>query len=171
MKKLRVGVIFGGRSGEHEVSLRSARSLIEAIDGDKYEVVPIAISKEGKWLSPANSARLIPNEASQLLTEEIISDECGPSAFLLDPAASGALSTNQAAGQDIVDPLDVVFPLLHGTYGEDGTIQGWLEMIGIPYVGCGVLASACGMDKVTMKALFREAGLPVCNHAWFLRSA
>jgi D-alanine-D-alanine ligase len=171
MKKLRVGVIFGGRSGEHEVSVRSARTLIEAMDPGKYEVVPIAISKQGKKLSPSKSAVLISGQAANLLAEAVLTDDRGPSAFLLDPSDSGALSTEQSPGPDSVDPLDVVFPVLHGTYGEDGTIQGWLEMIGIPYVGCGVLASACGMDKVIMKTLFRDAGLPGCNYTWFLRNA
>ena len=171
MKKLRVGVIFGGRSGEHEVSVRTARSLIEAMDPGKYQVIPIAIAKEGKWLSPSKSAVLISGEAANLLAESVVTDDRGPSAFLLDPSESGALSTEERPGPDSVDPLDVVFPVLHGTYGEDGTIQGWLEMIGIPYVGCGVLASACGMDKVIMKTLFRDAGLPGCNYTWFLRNA
>ena len=151
-KKLRVGVIFGGRSGEHEVSLRSARAIVEAIDRKKFDVVPIAITKEGKWLAPARSAQLLPDAVHSLLP-----------------------SDTHTATRDIellgdASQLDVIFPALHGPFGEDGTLQGLLEMANVPYVGCGVLASACGMDKVTMKSLFVEAGLPICKHIWFLRS-
>jgi D-alanine-D-alanine ligase len=169
MKKLRVGVIFGGRSGEHEVSVRSAQAVIVAMDAKKYDVVPIAITKEGKWLSPADATRLLPDESQKLLTDEVISDERQPSSFIGDPSGNGLINQNTKIVRTPAQPLDVVFPVLHGTYGEDGTIQGWLEMVGVPYVGCGVLASSCGMDKVTMKALFREAGLPTCKHIWFLR--
>jgi D-alanine-D-alanine ligase len=180
MKKLRVGVIFGGRSGEHEVSVRSAQAIIGAMDARKYEVVPIAITKEGKWLSPAEATRLLPEETLECglwiadcelngqeqeagnRKENVTDLSC------LLPAAPASLSSKSAIRHP-QSAIDVVFPVLHGTYGEDGTIQGWLEMVGIPYVGCGVLASSCGMDKVTMKALFREAGLPVCQYTWFLR--
>lgn len=169
VKKLRVGVIFGGRSGEHEVSVRSARAVIDALDARKYEVVPIAITKEGKWLSPADASRLLPGETKRLLTDEVISEKRQPSALIGDPSNNGLIAQDKDYEHNQAPPLDVVFPVLHGTYGEDGTIQGWLEMVGMPYVGCGVLASSCGMDKVTMKALFKEAGLPICRHTWFLR--
>ncbi len=164
-KKLRVGVVFGGRSGEHEVSVRSARAVIDALDARRYEVVPIAITKEGKWLSPAHATRLLPQETRKLVADEVASEERQPSALIGDPSSNGLVAHD--AGE--ATPLDVVFPVLHGTFGEDGTIQGWLEMVGMPYVGCGVLASSCGMDKVTMKALFNEAGLPICQYSWFLR--
>lgn len=169
MKKLRVGVIFGGRSGEHEVSVRSARAVIDAMDARRYDVVPIAITKEGKWLSPADATRLLPEETKKLLPEKIVYEKSQPSALIGDPSSNGLVSQRTEHERGSAQPLDVIFPVLHGTYGEDGTIQGWLEMVGIPYVGCGVLASSCGMDKVTMKALFREAGLPICNYTWFLR--
>jgi len=169
MKKLRVGVIFGGRSGEHEVSIRSARAVIDALDPQKYEVVPIAITKEGKWLSPAVGSHLLPEETQALLTDKVTSDESLPLAMIGDAPTDGLLTTRERQTSVQHKMLDVVFPTLHGTYGEDGTIQGWLEMVGMPYVGCGVLASSCGMDKVTMKALFRDAGLPICNYDWFLR--
>ena len=168
-KKLRVGVIFGGRSGEHEVSLRSAGSVIEAIDRKKYDVVPIAISKEGKWLSPPEAAQLLPQAAQSLLPPGVKTESRGDVAILGDPSHAGLMSINPEAGATSRQ-LDVVFPVLHGPFGEDGTLQGLLEMAGIPYVGCGVLASACGMDKVTMKLLFHEAGLPMCGYTWFLRS-
>ena len=167
MKKLRVGVVFGGRSGEHEVSVRSARSVIDALDARKYEVVPIAITKEGKWLSPARAARLLPEETKKRLDQKVTAEERQPSALIGDPSSNGLVARD--TDERAAEPLDVVFPVLHGTFGEDGTIQGWLEMVGMPYVGCGVLASSCGMDKVAMKALFKEAGLPVCRHMWFLR--
>lgn len=167
-KKLRVGVIFGGRSGEHEVSLRSARSVIDALDRDKYTVVPIAITKEGKWLSPADAARLLPEETKGLLSADVRNGASDAVAIIGDPSHSGLVTLDAENTQ--TRPLDLVFPVLHGTFGEDGTIQGLLEMAGVAYVGCGVLASSCGMDKVAMKALFHEAGLPMCDYTWFLRS-
>ena len=165
--KTRIGVIFGGRSGEHEVSVRSARAVIEAIDKERYEIVPMAIAKNGKWLSPAESALLFPAGTEHLLSEQIFAKETRAVALIGDPTYQGLtlLDTINESSQ----PLDVVFPCLHGTYGEDGTIQGLFEMAGIPYIGSGVLASSCGMDKVTMKALFRDAGLPMCRYTWFLR--
>jgi D-alanine-D-alanine ligase len=169
MRKLRVGVIFGGRSGEHEVSVRSARAVIDAMDAQKYEVVPIAITKEGKWLSPAHSSKLLPGETKRLLETKVVSEKRQPSALIGNPSSDGLVRGQSSDEHDSNERLDVVFPVLHGTFGEDGTIQGWFEMVGIPYVGCGVLASSCGMDKVTMKALFHEAGLPICNHTWVLR--
>ncbi|MDQ3803534.1 MAG: D-alanine--D-alanine ligase [Acidobacteriota bacterium] len=164
--KIRVGVIFGGRSGEHEVAVRSALSVIEAIDGERYEVVPLAITKEGRWLSPAASAALLPESARRLLPARV-GEADGAVAILGDPSRGGLHRLEDGGAPQ---KLDVVFPVLHGTYGEDGTIQGLLEMAGVPYVGCGVLASSCGMDKVTMKTLFREARLPVCKYVWLLRS-
>ena len=168
-KKLRVGVIFGGRSGEHEVSIRSARAIVESIDRKKFDVVPIAITKEGKWLPPADSARLLPAAVQPLLASSATSTT-GDIALLGDPSHKGLISLQRDTQPLVAEKLDVVFPALHGTYGEDGTLQGLLEMADVPYVGCGVLASACGMDKVAMKSLFVEAGLPICKHVWFLRS-
>jgi D-alanine-D-alanine ligase len=167
-KKLRVGVIFGGRSGEHEISIRSARAIVENIDRKKYDVVPIAITKEGKWLPPSDSAQLLPAAVQPLLNSSATATT-GDVALLGDPSHKGLISL-KGNSQLVAEKLDVVFPALHGTYGEDGTLQGLLEMADVPYVGCGVLASACGMDKVTMKSLFVQAGLPICKHVWFLRS-
>src|ERR1044071_3868758 len=165
--KIRIGVIYGGRSGEHEVSVRSARSVIEAADAEKYEVIPVAITKEGRWLSPAESASLLPESAQRKLPNYAGGGENVSSALVVDTSRGGLL--RQEGAGEVDQRLDVVFPVLHGTYGEDGTIQGLLEMAGIPYVGCGVLASSTGMDKVAMKTLFRHAGLPVCKYDWFLR--
>jgi D-alanine-D-alanine ligase len=169
-KKLRVGLIFGGRSGEHEVSIRSAHSVIGAIDRDRYEVVPIAITKEGKWLSPPEAARLLSDAARSLLSARIVAKTARAVAILGDPSHQGLVSLEGNERAVLTEGIDVVFPILHGPYGEDGTLQGLLEMANIPYVGCGVLASSCGMDKVTMKLLFTEAGLPICRYMWFLRS-
>lgn len=167
-KKLRIGVIFGGRSGEHEVSIRSARAVIEGLDASKYEVVPIAITKEGNWLAPAAAAELLPAITRGLLSSQTRDGHKEDVTIIGDPSRNGLvrLETNGKPAE----PLDVVFPVLHGTYGEDGTLQGLLEMAAVPFVGGGTLASACGMDKVIMKALFRNAGLPVCEYAWLLRS-
>jgi D-alanine-D-alanine ligase len=169
MNKTRIGVIFGGRSGEHEVSVRSARSVIEAIDPEKYEIVPLAIDKTGKWLSQTESAALLPAETQRLLLAGIEHDETQSIALIGDPTYRGLTKLPDSNNKLTVEKIDVVFPVLHGTYGEDGTIQGLFEMAGIPYAGCGVLASSCGMDKVTMKVLFRDAGLPMCRYVWFLR--
>jgi D-alanine-D-alanine ligase len=166
MKK-RVGVIFGGRSGEHEISIRSARTVLEQIDKDRYEVVPIAISPEGKWLDSETTLSLLPLSTRSALSNR---HDHFPGAHVVlpgDTSFDGLTILTEDGPYDL--GLDVVFPVLHGPFGEDGTIQGLLEMAGIPYIGCGVLASACGMDKVVMKILFQEAGLPICKHVWLLR--
>ncbi len=150
MKKLRVGVLFGGRSVEHEISLLSAQSVIHALDKDKYEVIPIGITKEGKWLPPGSATSLLTSDDA--LTED--AREQG--------VAARGLNDLIPAGAPLGDLplLDVVFPLTHGTFGEDGTIQGLLELADVPYVGAGVLGSAVGMDKVLMKRVLRDAELP-----------
>ncbi|MBI3665653.1 MAG: D-alanine--D-alanine ligase [Acidobacteria bacterium] len=148
-KKIRVAVLFGGRSGEHEVSLRSAASVLAALDRHKYEALPIAIGKSGKWLTAAESAKLL------------------PAAVQPTHPATQALEILPQPGS--ADAVDVVFPVLHGTFGEDGTVQGLLELAGVPYVGAGVLGSAVAMDKDVMKRLFRERGLPTPEHVAVLR--
>lgn len=168
--KTRIGVIFGGRSGEHEISIRSAKTVIEKIDKNKYEVIPIAINREGNWLNPADSLNLLPEKTQEVLAESIKNLPRNEIALLGDTHYKGLTRFKSSETEEKLLPLDVVFPVLHGTYGEDGTIQGLLEMAGIPYIGCGVLASSCGMDKVVMKTLFRDAGLPLCRYVWFLRS-
>lgn len=165
--KIRIGIIFGGRSGEHEISVRSAKTVIEKIDKEKYEIVPVAISKEGNWLNFTESLELLPQTTRQLLPENAVKKSDGAVALIGDTKYNGLIDLNS---KEKSCPLDVIFPVLHGTYGEDGTIQGLFEMAGIPYVGCGVLASACGMDKVFMKSLFRDSDLPMCKYVWFLRN-
>ena len=154
-KKLRVGVLFGGKSGEHEISLRSARSILKAIDRKKYEVVELGISKAGRWL---------PSAEAQLLLDSQVS-EARPGA----PGSGGLSIAAAAAEPELGTGLDVVFPVLHGTFGEDGTVQGLFELADIAYVGSGVLGSAAAMDKDTMKRLFQAAGLPMTPHVTILR--
>ncbi|MEK6287909.1 MAG: D-alanine--D-alanine ligase [Acidobacteriota bacterium] len=163
-RKLRVGVIFGGRSGEHEVSLRSAESIINAMDKSKYEVVPIGITAEGRWLVSGNATAMLPEAVMASKSPRQV-------AIIGDPTKQGLTRLDDGEHTLSSEPLDAVFPVLHGTYGEDGTIQGLLEMAGVPYVGCGVLASATGMDKVAMKQLFQSAGLTIAEYEWFLRSS
>ena len=170
MEKIKIGIIFGGRSGEHEISIRSAKTVIEQINREKFDVVPIAISKKGIWLNPSESLTLLPEDVhkSFSITTENFRDV--KIALLGDTEYQGLTRLESSAAEKNFAPLDVIFPVLHGTYGEDGTIQGLFEMADIPYIGCGVLASACGMDKVVMKTLFRDAELPMCKYVWFLRS-
>lgn len=195
MKKTRVGILFGGRSGEHEVSLLSAASVLQAIDRSKYEVVPVGITKQGQWVTAAHAERLLAGDKAEA---------AGPKQFRAgDPAATQAAAVLQRGESVIVPPvpqsgpgaehtgtlvpferdaralsatspeavlnLDVVFPVLHGTFGEDGTIQGLFELAGIAYVGSGVLGSATGMDKDVMKRLFASSKLPIVKHVTFLR--
>jgi D-alanine-D-alanine ligase len=193
MKRLRVGILFGGRSGEHEVSLLSASSVFNAIDRNKYEVVPIGITKQGRWVTAADAERLLRGKAENLGTNPTHlragDPEATPGAAVLakgesvvvppEPQRHGSMTpfetdasshalTRRAADRAI--DVDVIFPVLHGTFGEDGTIQGLLELADMPYVGAGVLGSAAGMDKDIMKALFRAAGLPIVKHVTLLRS-
>jgi D-alanine-D-alanine ligase len=185
MKKLRVGVLFGGRSGEHEVSLLSAASVVEAIDKTKYEVVPIGISKDGRWLTATHAERLLKGEPVPGRRLRAGDPQATPGAALLArgeavlvppvPAQEGAASlvafqSEASAPDDRHIEVDVIFPVLHGTFGEDGTIQGLLELADIAYVGAGVLGSAAGMDKDVMKRLFAAAGLPLVKHVTILRS-
>ena len=160
-RKLRIGVIFGGRSGEHEVSLNSAASVLSAIDPERYEIVPMGIAKDGQWLVGGDPLRALADAAGVRLAlppaNPASSNAPGGGALARVPTAGG-LPAGVAAR------LDVVFPVLHGPYGEDGTIQGLLELADVAYVGASVLASAVGMDKATMKAVFRAHGLPVVPH-------
>lgn len=158
-KKLKVAVLFGGRSGEHAVSLVSAASVMSAINKERYEIVPVGITADGRWLCGGNPLRA--------LQEKQIPGDCYFTTIATDPLAPGLLFWDAAGRRQGFMPLDIVFPVLHGTYGEDGTVQGLLELAGLPYVGAGVLASAAGMDKVVMKVLFQSRGLPVPDYLYF----
>jgi len=162
MERKKAAVIFGGRSGEHVVSLRSAASIMDAIDAERYEVIPVGITREGVWLSGP--------DIWLALWEGKEPDESYRTALITDPTNPGLLiQIDSSKGEWRFQPLDLAFPVLHGTYGEDGTIQGLFEMAGIPYVGSGVLASSSSMDKVVMKVLFAQAGLPVAPYLYFYR--
>lgn len=162
-KKIKVGVIFGGRSGEHEVSIVSAQSVIQALDKDKYEVIPIGITKAGKWIAGPKAISFLKDGLEKLPfrsflmpdpTEKRISTFSGSSFELIE-------------GKDSLSEIDVILPVLHGTTGEDGCLQGLLEMANLPYVGSGVLGSAIGMDKVVQKQLLAQAQIPVVDYDWF----
>ena len=163
--KLRIGIVFGGRSGEHEVSIASAASVMEALDQDKYEVVPIGITREGRWLAGVNPRLL---SAGATITES--AEGVTAVAITGDPTLRGLVPADAAGTHSATRPLDVVIPVLHGTYGEDGTLQGLLEMAGVAYAGCGVLGAALGMDKEKAKMVFKAAGLPVVDWLTILRA-
>jgi D-alanine-D-alanine ligase len=192
MKKLRVGILFGGRSGEHEISLLSAASVFNAIDKSKYEVVPIGITKQGRWVTAKDAERLLAGKSadggarstqSQLRAGDpettssaailavgeavVVPPEPQRSGTSMTPFQSDAALTRRSSDRAI--NVDIIFPVLHGTFGEDGTVQGLLELADIAYVGAGVLGSAAGMDKDIMKSLFRAAGLPIVKHVTILR--
>jgi D-alanine-D-alanine ligase len=173
-KKLRVGILFGGRSGEHEVSLLSAASVLRAIDRDKFDVAPIGITREGRWLAAADANHLLNGDTSAGSRRLRAGDpEATPGAKLLHEGIPTLLAPEPRSAtlnQGQEKTLDVVFPVLHGTFGEDGTMQGLFELAGIAYVGSGVLGSAAGMDKDVMKRLFVEAGLPIVKHVTLLRA-
>lgn len=171
-KKLRVGVLFGGRSGEHEVSLLSAASILKAIDRDKFDVVPIGITKEGRWLAAADAHGLLEGGGNSPIARRLRAGdpEVTPGAKLLHEGMPTLLAPEPGSQGPAGKAIDVVFPVLHGTFGEDGTIQGLFELAGIAYVGSGVLGSSAGMDKDAMKRLFAEAGLPIVKHVMLLRS-
>src|SRR5262245_2787592 len=160
--RLKVGVIFGGRSVEHEVSIVSARSIAKNLDAGRCEAVPIGITREGRWFTSSDPERLFregPGAASQI-----------PCTLPPDPAVKGLLAFRPASPPETI-PLVVVFPIVHGGHGEDGALQGLLEMADLPYVGSGVLGSSMGMDKDVMKRVFHEAGLPIVRSRALLRSA
>ncbi len=169
-KKLRIGLIFGGRSGEHEVSLASATSVMANLDREKYEVVPIGITKEGGWLLGTEPARLMAAEQHINHTENTETETTTAVTLTGDPRMRRLIPLE--SGEQLQDngALDVIFPVLHGTYGEDGTLQGLLDMADVPYVGCGVLGSALGMDKEKMKMVFQAVGLPSVDYLVYRRN-
>ncbi len=156
--KLRVGLLFGGRSAEHDVSVVSARSVLSALDSKKYEVVPIGITRDGQWIVDADPQRLLANQLEPMAG-------AGSTALAASPQDALARSEvlKKVEGDFLHAGLDVVFPVLHGPNGEDGSIQGFLQVAGVPYVGCDVLSSALGMDKIVQKRLFDHAGLPIVD--------
>ena len=166
-KKLRVGILFGGRSGEHEVSLLSAASILKAIDRKKFEVVPIGITKTGRWLTAGGAQALL---AGNLVEADGLALAAGAEAPSAPADAVTAIVPDAATLAGDSGRLDVVFPVLHGTFGEDGTVQGLFELADIAYVGSGVLGSAAAMDKDAMKRMFVAAGLPLTPHVTLLRS-
>lgn len=151
VKKLRVGVIYGGRSGEHEVSVASAASIFKHLDRERYEAVPMRIEKSGQWVLGGGVPEML------------------SAADVVEQRGTEALQVVDASAAVSREGLDIVFPVLHGPYGEDGTVQGLLELAGIPYVGSGVLGSAVGMDKAVMKTLFAAQGLPIVPHITVMR--
>src|SRR3989442_8235269 len=167
-KKQRIGLIFGGRSGEHEVSLASATSILANLDKDKYEIVPIGITHQGSWLLGTEPTQLLATAQSvdtangnvQTTAVTLTGD---PNLRRLIPVQGNQQLRDNGA-------LDVIFPVLHGTYGEDGTLQGLLEMADVPYVGCGVLGAALGMDKEKMKMVFQSVGLPIVDYLVYRRN-
>ena len=173
MKKLRVGVIYGGRSGEHEVSLASAAAVFQNLDPERYEPVPIRIEKDGRWILPDRAPSLVSaaeviHSAAAKLDPPSGSREAH---LVAHPGNDTLMTIDRHQAQPVVSGLglDVVFPVLHGPYGEDGTVQGLLELANVPYVGAGVLASAVGMDKATMKLVFTAKGLPVGDYEVVLK--
>ncbi|HZO37908.1 MAG TPA: D-alanine--D-alanine ligase family protein, partial [Methylomirabilota bacterium] len=176
MPRLRVGVVFGGRSGEHEVSLASAASVIGALEERGHTVVPIGIARNGRWVVGGDPLRALASEARVALpsndADGAVKKALANRAEAADSASGQSLARTEPAGSlplELRQGLDVVVIMLHGPYGEDGTIQGLLEVADIPYVGAGVLASAVGMDKATMKTVFRAHGLPIVPHVVVMR--
>lgn len=184
MNRIRVGLIYGGRSGEHDVSLQTALAVIQAFDRDKYDIYPFYITKQGQWQAQAALQGEVTTVQQLIAGGSAQSDQTKPVRISaveqqLDVRHGGPLeplfafmkerAQDMTAKQGSSNRLDVVFPLLHGTFGEDGTIQGLLEMVNMPYVGAGVLASAVGMDKVTMKKVLAQEGLPQCLYRYFTK--
>src|SRR6266849_457354 len=166
-RKQTVGVIFGSRSVEHDVSIVTAQQVMQALSPSKYEIVPIYITRKGHWLTGSNLTDLKTFQAPNI--EELVGIKdtlVSPSVQhhgMITPPIAGLL------GRNVLRRLDVIFPVIHGTHGEDGTIQGLFEMADIPYVGCGVLASAVANDKITTKAVMKERGIPVVDYVAFQR--
>jgi D-alanine-D-alanine ligase len=167
-KKIRIGLVFGGRSGEHEVSLASAESVMANLDRDKYEIVPIGITKEGSWLLGTEPRTL--RAAEQNATHDAGMKETTAVTLTGDPRLRRLIPVENGEELGNRGVLDVIFPVLHGTYGEDGALQGLLEMANVPYIGCGVLGSALGMDKEKMKLVFQAVGLPVAEYLVYRRN-
>lgn len=159
-KRLRVGILFGGRSSEHEVSLLSAEEVVKHLDEQKYEIVPIGITREGFWISSGMETFQLLRARQPLVSNAVL---------LPEPARRGIVSLRAGSRTRLI-PIDIFFPVLHGAYGEDGAIQGLLELADIPYVGCGILSSAVGMDKVIQKQLFSQQRIPIVPYLFFYQA-
>ena len=182
-RKLRVGVIFGGQSGEHEVSLAGAASVLAAIDRERFEAVPIGITREGRWLMGGDPLQALSHDATRRALAEggveasVKQELAARAGDATGTTALARMESSESLPAGLRERLDVVWIMLHGPRGEDGTIQGLLELAGVPYVGAGVLASAVGMDKIAMKDMFRAHGLPIVDylvvkrHDWRSRPA
>jgi len=170
VKKLRVGVIYGGRSGEHEVSLASAAAVFQHLDPERYETIAIRIEKDGRWALPRRPPMMM-KAADVIQARPESSDQLREAHLVAHPGGDTLLTIDRRDDRTSVSGLglDVVFPVLHGPYGEDGTVQGLLELANVPYVGAGVLASAVGMDKAAMKLVFAAKGLPICDYEVVLK--
>ena len=180
-EKLKIAVIFGGRSGEHEVSLLSASSVMEALDPEKYEIIPVGITRTGEWMVGVDPMGALESEDySAMQPAAIFADPSKKGVWTAEagyesnddkhtPLAQQRESTSVMSKMATLSRVDVVFPVLHGTFGEDGTVQGLLELAGVPYVGAGVLSSAVAMDKITFKDVVKSHGLPVTPHVWTTR--
>ncbi len=183
MGKIKVAVIFGGRSGEHEVSLVSAQSVMNALDPERYEIIPVGIRRDGAWIVGQNPMRALKHEDfSGTRSVAMFADPSkqGLWAMIEDVSEETPDLLDTAGGRELVSPsrigslanlsdVDVVFPVLHGTFGEDGTVQGLLELAGVPYVGAGVLCSALAMDKIAFKDVVKARGLPISDYVWTTR--
>lgn len=166
MKKTRVGILFGGKSAEHEVALQSAKNIIEAIDQEQFEVTLIGIDKQGQW-HQQKSAEFLLNAADPKMIALNASSASEALAVIPGTADTQTLNISEAAP---MEPVDIIFPVLHGPFGEDGTVQGLLKLMNVPFVGAGVLGSAVGMDKDVMKRLLRDAGIPIARFHAFPRA-
>ncbi len=178
MERIKVAVLFGGRSGEHEVSIMSARSVMRALDPEKYEAIPVGITRQGRWLIGADPMKALESEDFTGTQSAVMFADPSRQGLWADttahdtPANDLATVAQQTGGMETLASLsrvDVVFPVLHGTFGEDGTVQGLLELAGAPYVGGGVLNSALAMDKIAFKDVAKARGLPITDYVWTTR--
>ncbi|HNT75728.1 MAG TPA: D-alanine--D-alanine ligase family protein [Anaerolineae bacterium] len=175
-EKRKVAVLFGGRSGEHEVSIMSARSVMRALDPEKYDVIPVGITRQGAWIIGADPMKALEDEDFTGVRAAAIFADPSRKGLWAEPAEDAAVGnalvlTPQSAATQLASlaEVDIVFPVLHGTFGEDGTVQGLLELAGVPYVGGGVLNSALAMDKIAFKAVAQAQGLPIADYVWTTR--
>ncbi len=175
MSKLKIAILFGGRSGEHEVSLASAQSVMSALDHDKYEIIPVGITREGAWIVGADPMHALAEEDFTQTRAAAMFADPSEKGLWASPRESESSELSERARDErklaALSRVDVVFPVLHGTFGEDGTVQGLLELTGVPYVGAGVLCSALAMDKIAFKDVVKSHDLPTPDYVWMTRRA